>query len=134
MPFVVRVTEFGFRKRCGILLLCRSVGTPEDWSEILANWSNYPGIPHYLTETDQYKGYIIPNGSLIIPNIWYVFTIIVFCFVTCTPGQCSATQGFTWIRRTSTRTASWQLKTMSRRWTLAKLVYLGLGGGAYKQK
>ena len=43
-----------------------------------------PGISHYLTEPDHYKGYFMPNGSVIIPNIWYVFATIFFCFVTCT--------------------------------------------------
>ena len=28
------------------------------------------GIPHMSVEDDQYKGYYIPKGSLIMPNIW----------------------------------------------------------------
>lgn len=31
------------------------------------------GIPHLNTEEDNYKGYTIPAGSVIIANIWYVF-------------------------------------------------------------
>jgi cytochrome P450 len=28
-------------------------------------------IPRYLQVDDEYKGYIIPRGSIIIPNAWY---------------------------------------------------------------
>ncbi|KAE8155236.1 cytochrome P450 [Aspergillus avenaceus] len=28
------------------------------------------GIPHQVTEDDHYNGYLIPKGSLILPNIW----------------------------------------------------------------
>jgi cytochrome P450 len=29
------------------------------------------GIPHMCSEDDVYKGYRIPKGSLVMPNIWY---------------------------------------------------------------
>lgn len=29
------------------------------------------GIPHMCTEDDLYEGYLIPKGSLVLPNIWY---------------------------------------------------------------
>ena len=28
-------------------------------------------VPHVLTEDDEYKGYYLPKGSLVISNIWY---------------------------------------------------------------
>ena len=28
------------------------------------------GVPHSSTEDDEYNGYLIPKGSLILPNIW----------------------------------------------------------------
>ena len=31
------------------------------------------GIPHLCTQDDIYEGYRIPEGSLIMPNIWYSF-------------------------------------------------------------
>lgn len=31
------------------------------------------GIPHMSTEADEYKGYTIPSGSLIIPNGWCLY-------------------------------------------------------------
>lgn len=30
------------------------------------------GVPHRLIEDDVYEGYLIPKGTLIIPNMWYV--------------------------------------------------------------
>lgn len=29
------------------------------------------GIPHRLIQDDEYRGYLIPKGALVIPNIWY---------------------------------------------------------------
>ena len=37
---------------------------------------NALGVPHVLNETDYYKGYVFPKGSLIIPNAWYAPAII----------------------------------------------------------
>jgi Cytochrome P450 len=31
-----------------------------------------PGIPHYLTQDDEYQGYHIPKGSIVHPLEWYV--------------------------------------------------------------
>jgi len=28
------------------------------------------GVPHLLNETDYYKGYVLPKGSLVVPNTW----------------------------------------------------------------
>ena len=39
--------------------------------------SNDLGIPHLLNETDHYKGYIFPKGSLVVPNAWYAFAFII---------------------------------------------------------
>lgn len=33
----------------------------------------FPGPPHVAREDDVYEGYAIPKGSLVIPNMWYVF-------------------------------------------------------------
>lgn len=30
------------------------------------------GLPHMATEDDICEGYLIPKGSLLLPNIWYV--------------------------------------------------------------
>ena len=29
------------------------------------------GVPHYLTENDEYNGYFIPKGSIVSGNSWY---------------------------------------------------------------
>ncbi|KAH6910660.1 cytochrome P450 [Coprinopsis sp. MPI-PUGE-AT-0042] len=30
------------------------------------------GVPHRVTEDDVHNGYLIPKGSLVIPNVWYL--------------------------------------------------------------
>lgn len=32
--------------------------------------SQLPGIPHYTTEDDEYRGYYIPKGTVVIGNAW----------------------------------------------------------------
>lgn len=32
-------------------------------------------IPHLSTEEDNYNGYTIPKGTLVIPNTWYVLIL-----------------------------------------------------------
>jgi cytochrome P450 len=40
-------------------------------SEVLRFASVLPqGLPHKLREDDVFEGYTIPEGSIIIPNIW----------------------------------------------------------------
>ena len=31
------------------------------------------GVPHRALEEDEYRGYTIPEGSIVISNIWYVY-------------------------------------------------------------
>ncbi len=35
------------------------------------------GLAHRSTEEDEYKGYRIPKGSVVVPNIWYVSVLMV---------------------------------------------------------
>lgn len=39
-----------------------------------------PGIPHFLTQDDQYNGYHIPKGSVIHPLEWYVVDVFFNLF------------------------------------------------------
>jgi cytochrome P450 len=32
----------------------------------------YPGLPHQLVEEDNYRGYIVPEGTTVLANTWYV--------------------------------------------------------------
>ena len=36
------------------------------------------GVPHRVMEDDIHDGYLIPKGSLIITNIWYVCTKLFY--------------------------------------------------------
>ena len=33
-------------------------------------------VPHYTSEDDEYNGYIIPKGTTVMPNIWYVLNFL----------------------------------------------------------
>jgi len=92
---------------------------------------NFIGVPHLLNEADHYKGFVVPKGSLVVPNAWYASAIITLYSVSphVLLGRCSGTREFTWTQIGSTQTASWPLKAVSRRWIPAMSVYLDLGGG-----
>lgn len=34
-------------------------------------------IPHVTSESDIYKGYYIPKGAIIVPDVWYVRILVV---------------------------------------------------------
>lgn len=31
------------------------------------------GVPHLLTEEDNYRGYVVPGGTTILANAWYAY-------------------------------------------------------------
>jgi hypothetical protein len=33
------------------------------------------GVPHVLTEDDEYNGYTLPEGALVFANIWFVLAV-----------------------------------------------------------
>lgn len=35
------------------------------------------GLPHLVTEDDVYEGYLIPKDAIVIPNIWFVTTLLL---------------------------------------------------------
>lgn len=35
------------------------------------------GVPHMSTEDDLYEGYLIPKGSILLPNVWSVLVKVV---------------------------------------------------------
>ena len=35
-----------------------------------AIWRIILGVPHRLTEDDEYEGHLIPKGSVVVANIW----------------------------------------------------------------
>jgi hypothetical protein len=37
---------------------------------------NFIAFPHYIAVDDEYRGYRIPAGSLVIGNTWFVATLI----------------------------------------------------------
>lgn len=36
-----------------------------------------PALPHQTTEDDVYRGYYIPKGTTVMPNIWYVHLVVL---------------------------------------------------------
>ena len=36
------------------------------------------GVPHCSLEDDEYRGYLIPKGSLVVSNIWCVSTRFLY--------------------------------------------------------
>jgi cytochrome P450 len=36
------------------------------------------GVPHAATKDDTYDDYIIPKGSIVINNVWYVYLLSLF--------------------------------------------------------
>ena len=40
------------------------------WQLTRTKCSKYLGIPHMSSEDDEYDGYFIPKGTLIIGNVW----------------------------------------------------------------
>ena len=51
---------------------------------------NFPSaIPHYLSAEDEYKGYRLPAGSIIIPNTWCVPNLPPWLHIKSLAGQCS---------------------------------------------
>ena len=78
---------------------------------------NAPGFPHLLNETDHYKGYVLPKGSLVFASAWYASAIMTLYSVSphVLSGQCSGTREFIWTQISSTQIASWPLKGVSQR-------------------
>ena len=37
------------------------------------------GLPHCSAEEDEYRGYRIPKGTVLITNIWFVFSFVRVC-------------------------------------------------------
>src|ERR1700691_1583365 len=40
------------------------------------------GVPHFVTEDDEYNGYRIPKGSTVFSNVWYGTRKLTFWSVT----------------------------------------------------
>ena len=87
------------------------------WSSFLFYRSFYTGVPHSLTTEDEYKGYRIPAGAIIIPNAWYVYV------VPCSPvdliHEIFMLQGQCFMTRQSTPTHSLSTPTVSSRTALS---------------
>ena len=57
--------------RCVTLRPFLLASTTDEYVYDLA--SRAVAAPHRLMEDDWYKGYFIPKGSIVIPNIWYIY-------------------------------------------------------------
>ena len=41
------------------------------------------GVPHATSDDDELRGWFIPKGTVILPNVWYGLGFARFCTVTC---------------------------------------------------
>ena len=68
LPYVQAVVKETLRWHpVGPLGVFLSVGDNVSGDRII-----FTGVPHRVIESDTYKGYHIPEGSIIIPNAWCV--------------------------------------------------------------
>jgi hypothetical protein len=63
------------RKLCDGILFFPGVSTYNlilEYYRQLTRWkhSKYLGVPHMSMEDDEYDGYFIPKGTLVIGNVW----------------------------------------------------------------
>lgn len=70
------------------------------------------GVPHRSTEADEYGGYYLPGGSLIIVNQWFVYSSLTVSKRRLTvsdfaAGQCPETQRISQTRRIFTPNGSY---------------------------
>lgn len=77
---------------------------------LVANDKRITGVPHRLMADDEYRHFHIPEGAMVIPNIWYVYgmhlamlhSLIILPF----PGVCYGIRTGTPTQRLSDRNAS----------------------------
>jgi Cytochrome P450 len=66
MPYVCALLSETYRWRPVVLTgLSRSERDPQ-----MSSSNRHAGFPHRTTEADIHRGYYIPKGSIIVPNIW----------------------------------------------------------------
>jgi cytochrome P450 len=47
----------------------------------LALYEPHTGLPHSTTQDDEYNGYLIPKGSIVMGSVWSVFPTCTPCFI-----------------------------------------------------
>ena len=56
---------------------CVTIGCAYNFTLNIANLHSFSlslvGVPHYIETDDIYNGYLIPAGSIVMPNIWYAY-------------------------------------------------------------
>ena len=64
-------------------------------------------MPHVATEDDQYEGYVIPKGSVLIPNAWWaLFFRVLLITVTMRRANVAIGHSFMTQKRTQNLTSS----------------------------
>lgn len=70
------------------------------------------GVSHCVTEEDEYKGYRIPAGTILVPNAWYAAVMSTngrYLVLKCaSPGPCRATRKYIRTPTCSYPNGSWR--------------------------
>lgn len=69
----------------------------------------HTGIPHYLTEDDEYRGLNLPKNTTVIANLWYypIFYTTLSDGDQLSQGLCVVLKTSTTTRRFSAQSGSW---------------------------
>jgi cytochrome P450 len=61
--------------RWHIALPC-SESSPLSMRKFSASNANFAGLPRRTAKADEYRGYHIPEGTIVLPNVWYAGFIL----------------------------------------------------------
>jgi len=86
-----------------------------------------PAVPHMATEADEYNGYYIPKGTIIIGNSWWArLYCLVYSFIQAPPGQSCTIQVLMIIRLSTTLAASSKMGPLILQCGIPRLRHLGM--------
>ena len=89
------------------------------------------GVPHMSTNDDEYNGYYIPKGTLVIGNAWSLLTLtpIFFCPDSLILGQFCMTPRFSTTPWNSNLPGIWKMVNLISLWETRNVPHLDLDVG-----